>query len=137
MRTVSIFGLSVLGMIFALPAEALTISNADSDPHTITVTVGGDSKELTIEPETEVEAPCDKGCKVELESGEQYEMQGGEIVSIEGGVIFLDNAPGLEDEDDSAAGEPDAPSDAEPDSGDSAEAPPADSTPTGATPQAQ
>lgn len=137
MRTVSIFGLGVLAMLFALPAEALTISNADPDPHTITVTIGGDSKELTIEPDTEVDAPCDKGCKIELESGEQYDMQGGETVSIEGGVIFLDNAPGLEDEDDSAAGVPDEPSDVEPDAGDSAEAPPADSAPSESAPQAQ
>ncbi len=52
--------------------------------------VGGDSKELTIEPQTEVDPPCDKGCTVELESGEQYEMQGGEEVSIEDGVIFVE-----------------------------------------------
>ena len=136
MRTVSIFGLGVLAMFFALSAQALTISNADPDPHTITVTVGGDSKELTIEPDTEIDAPCDKGCKIELESGEQYDLQGGETVSIEGGVIFLDSAPGLEDGDGPAAGVPDEPSDAEPDAGDS-EAPPADSAPSEAAPQAQ
>jgi len=91
-------------MLFALPAEALTISNVDPDPHTITVTVDSDSKELTIEPQTEVEPPCDKGCKVELENGEQYEMKGDESVSIEDGVIFVDAAPSDEQDDGAAAG---------------------------------
>jgi hypothetical protein len=131
------FSLGVLAILFALPAEALTISNADPDPHTITVTVGGDSKELTIEPDTEVDAPCEKGCKVELESGEQYDLQGGETVSIEGGVIFLDNAPELEDGDDSTAAVPDGPSDEKPGAGDSAEAPPGDEAGSEAAPKAQ
>ena len=103
MRVASIFGLGVLGMLFAAPAEALTITNTDPDSHTITVKVGGDSKELTIEPQTEVDPPCDKGCTVELESGEQYEMQGGEEVSIEDGVIFVDSTPGNGDDDEGAA----------------------------------
>ena len=46
MRVAKIFGLLVLGMLFAVPAEALTITNTDPDAHTITVKVGGDSKEL-------------------------------------------------------------------------------------------
>jgi hypothetical protein len=137
MRTVSILGLGVLAMIFAFPAEALTISNVDPDPHTITVTVGSDSNELTIEPQTEVDPPCDKGCKVELENGEQYEMKGDESVSIEDGVIFVDAAPSEEGDDGAAAGAtPDEPSDTEPDQGDNAEAPPADSPPADAAPQA-
>ena len=103
MRVASIFGLGVLGMLFAVPAEALTITNSDPDPHTITVKTGGDSKDFKIEPQTEVEPPCDKGCTVELESGEQYEMQGGEEASIEDGVIFVDSTPGNGEGDDSAA----------------------------------
>jgi hypothetical protein len=136
MRTVRILGLGILATIFAFPAEALTISNVDPDPHTITVTVGSDSQELTIEPQTEVDAPCDKGCKVELESGEQYEMKGDESVSIEDGVIFVDAAPSEEGDDGAAGATPDEPSDTEPDQGDSAGAPPADSPPADAAPQA-
>src|SRR3979411_3016051 len=120
MRTVSILGLGILATIFAFPAEALTISNVDPDPHTITVTVGSDSQELTIEPQTEVDAPCDKGCKVELESGEQYEMKGDESVSIEDGVIFVDAAPSEEGDDGAAGATPDEPSETEPDQGDRA-----------------
>ncbi|HLO22218.1 MAG TPA: hypothetical protein VK193_02210 [Methyloceanibacter sp.] len=108
MRVAKIFGLLVLGMLFAVPAEALTITNTDPDAHTITVKVGGDSKDFKIEPQTAVDPPCDKGCTVELESGEQYEMQGGEEVSIEDGVIFVDSTPGGDD-DEGAASESDQP----------------------------
>ena len=97
MRVAKLLGLGVLGMFFAVPAEALTITNTDPDPHTITVKTGGDSKDFKIEPQTAVDPPCDKGCTVELESGEQYEMQGGEEVSIEDGVIFVDSTPGGDD----------------------------------------
>ncbi len=99
MRVARIFGIGLLSMLFAVPAKALTITNSDPDAHTITVKVGADAKELTIEPQTEVDPPCDKGCTVELESGEQYEMQGGEQASIEDGVLFVDSAPGAGDDD--------------------------------------
>lgn len=120
MRIATVLGLGVLGMLFILPAQALTISNTDPDPHTVTVKTGGDSTELVVEPEMAVEAPCGAGCTVELENGEQYEMKGGEEVSIEGGAIFVDAVPGSDDDeaddDDTAAlGDPDAPSDDEPD----------------------
>src|SRR6516165_6382051 len=67
MRTVCLLSLGVAGALFALPAQALTISNTDADSHAITVTVNGDSKELTIEPQAQVDAPCDKGCTVGLD----------------------------------------------------------------------
>ena len=44
MRVASIFCVGVLSMLFAAPAEALTITNSDPDPHTITVKVGGDAR---------------------------------------------------------------------------------------------
>jgi hypothetical protein len=102
---------SVAGLVFAFPASALTISNVDPDPHTITVTAGTDTKQVTVEPDQQVDAVCTEGCLVELENGEQYQMQGGEAVSIEDGVIFVDSAPGgdaddvpdTDDSDDDAA----------------------------------
>jgi len=116
MKIATILGLGVLGMLFILPAQALTISNTDPDPHTVTVKAGSDSTELVVEPQMAVEPPCAAGCTVELENGENYEMKGGEEVSIEGGVIFVDAVPGSDDDDDddtAAIGE----------AGDSAEAP--------------
>ncbi len=116
MKIATVLGLGVLGMLFILPAQALTISNTDPDPHTVTVKTGGDSTELVVEPQMAVEAPCAAGCTVELENGEIYDMNGGEEVSIEGGIIFVDTVPGSDDDDTAAIGE-----DAE--SQDSAEAP--------------
>jgi hypothetical protein len=126
MRIAIILGLGVLGMFLAPPAQALTISNTDTDSHTITVKTGGDSTELVVEPDMAVEPPCASGCTVELENGEQYEMKGGEVVSIEGGIMFVDSVPGNEvGEDDGTAsvGEP-----AEAGSQDSAAGPSTDSS---------
>ena len=94
-----IAGLGVLGVSCATPALALTISNVDPKPHTVTVTAGSDAKELTIEPDKNVEAECGSGCKIKLENGEIYEMKGGETVSIDGGVIFVDASPDANDKD--------------------------------------
>jgi hypothetical protein len=99
MKFVSIAALGVLGLLYDGPAQALTIVNVDPDPHTITVTVGSDSKELTIAPEKEVDAPCGDGCKVKLENGEAYDLKGGEAVSIEDGAIFVDASPDADDND--------------------------------------
>jgi hypothetical protein len=90
MRTVTISGLGLLGLLIPLPAQALTITNTDADPRTVTVKAGSDSKELTIEPGKVAEPPCAQSCTIELENGELYEMQGGEEVSIEDGIIFVD-----------------------------------------------
>lgn len=90
MRTVTVLGLGVLGLFTAVPAQALTISNTDADPRTITVETGGDSKELTIEPQASAEPPCEPACTIVLENGERYEMEGGEEVAIEDGTIFVD-----------------------------------------------
>ena len=112
MKLVGFSVASVAGLIFALPASALTISNVDPDAHTITVTAGTDTKQVTVEPDQQIDAVCAEGCRVELENGEQYQMQGGETVSIEDGVIFVDAAPSdgdaddlpdMEDSDDDAA----------------------------------
>jgi hypothetical protein len=86
-------GLGVLGFLIAPPAQALTISNVDPKPHTITVQTGGDSAELTIEPNKAAEPSCQSGCIVELENGEKYEMKGNEEASIEGGIMFVDVVP--------------------------------------------
>jgi len=72
MRLATVFGLGVLGMILAAPAQALTISNTDDKPHTVTIKTAGDSAQLVVEPQKAVEAPCASGCTVELENGDQY-----------------------------------------------------------------
>jgi len=129
MKIATILGLGVLGMLFILPAQALTISNTDPDPHTVTVKAGSDSTELVVEPQMAVEPPCAAGCTVELENGELYDMKGGEEVSIEGGVIFVDAVPGSDDDDGDTAAIGESGEDSE--SQDSAEAP------SDAAPQAQ
>jgi len=99
MRLGGVLIASVAGFVFAHSASALTISNEDPDPHTITVTAGTDTKQITVEPDQQVDAVCAEGCTVTLDNDEQYQMQGGETVSIEDGVIFVDAAPGSDADD--------------------------------------
>jgi hypothetical protein len=109
MKFFKIAGFGVLGLLYADPAFALAILNVDPKPHSISVTAGTDSKKLTIEPGKQTDAPCDGGCKVTLENGEQYELKGSETVSIDGGVIFIDASPDA-DASDIPNIDPDAPS---------------------------
>jgi len=55
MKLVGFSVASIAGIIFAFPASALTISNVDPEPHTIIVTAGTDTKELTVEPDQQVD----------------------------------------------------------------------------------
>jgi hypothetical protein len=126
---VSLASVTALGL-FASPALALTISNADADPHTVTVTAGADSKEVTVAPDQQVDAGCAEGCKVKLENGEEYDLKGPEQVSIEGGVMFVDHSPDADDED-----VPDIDPDAETTAPN--EAAPSDQSATSAVPQGQ
>lgn len=93
MRLFGIAALGALGLLYAGEAQALTITNMDAKPHTITVTAGSDSKQVTIEATKDADASCDSGCKIKLESGDEYEFKGGEKVSIDGGVMFVDASP--------------------------------------------
>jgi hypothetical protein len=93
MRSIGVATLGVTTLLCAAPAQALTISNIDPKPHTVTVMAGSDSKELTIEAEKKADAPCSEGCKVKLENGDVYELKGGETVSIEDGVMYVDHSP--------------------------------------------
>ena len=93
MRTIAEASLGVVALLCAGPVQALTILNIDPKPHTVTVTAGSDSKQLTIESEKEVDAPCSDGCKLKLENGDVYELKGGETVSIEDGVMYVDHSP--------------------------------------------
>ena len=110
MRLLGIAVLGALGFFYAGEAQALTISNMDAKPHTVTVTAGSDSKQLTIDAGAkDADAGCPSGCKIKLENGEEYEFKGGEVVSIDAGVMFVDSSP-----DASTDGIPDIDPDAPP-----------------------
>jgi hypothetical protein len=97
MRIVTSLALAAACVLFALPAEALTISNSDAKPHTITVKSGSESTEVTVAAEQSVQPPCQSGCTIELENGDVYELKGGEEASIDTGALFVDVVPGVED----------------------------------------
>jgi hypothetical protein len=93
MRFNTIAWLGLAGLVYSGPALALTITNIDPKPHTVTVTAGGKDNKITIEAQQASEAPCEGGCSVKLENGEVYQLKGGETISIEDGAIFVDSSP--------------------------------------------
>jgi hypothetical protein len=93
MKFASTATFGALALLCAVPAHALTISNADPKPHKITVIAGGSSNELTVEPDKQVDAACSGGCKVKLENGDTYELKGNETVSLDEGTLFVDHSP--------------------------------------------
>jgi hypothetical protein len=122
MRVVNILGLGVVAAVFASPAAALTITNNDPDKVTINVIVDGKGTEQSIEPGASVEPACEKGCVIELDSGDQYEVKGDEEASIEGGVLFFDVLPEVPESEYPNVDVPD-PDQPAPDAGAPAEAP--------------
>jgi hypothetical protein len=96
MRIVTSLALGAVCVLFALPAEALTISNVDPKPHTITVKSGSESTELTLAPAQSVQPACQSGCTIELENGDVYELKGGEEATIDTGALFVDVVPAVE-----------------------------------------
>jgi hypothetical protein len=99
MRLSSIAWLCLFSLLPAGPALALTISNLDTEPHTIDVNAGGRAEQLKVEPQKSVEPACSEGCKVKLENGEEYQFRGSETVSIDGGALFVDASPDAEAKD--------------------------------------
>ena len=119
MKVVNVLGLGLVAALFASPAAALTVTNNDPDAVTINVIVDGEGTEQSIEPGASVEPACEKGCVIELESGDQYEMKGDEEASIEDGALYVDEAPGVPEDEypnvdtpDSDQPDSDAPADA-------------------------
>jgi len=99
MRVVNVFGLGLVAAVFASPAVALTITNNDPDAVTINVIVDGEGTKQSIEPGASVEPACEKGCVIELESGDQYEVKGDEQASIEAGILFFDEVPNIPEDE--------------------------------------
>ncbi len=77
-------------------ADALTITNRDTENHKVTVSEddGSDSKEYHMEPSARLDGLCLDGCTIRLnDSPEAYEYKANEIVSIEGRQLFRDKSP--------------------------------------------
>jgi hypothetical protein len=89
----SLLGLAVAAsFVAATEAQALSITNRETTPQTLTVMAGDNKDVVTIDPEQAVEGICNAGCVIQLKNGDEYEFEGTEIVSMEDGALFLDDA---------------------------------------------
>jgi hypothetical protein len=94
MKLLPVLGLSLLGVLAASPAFALTITNDDPDPQIVIVTKGGASQTITVAPQQKAQADCEGGCVLKLkDSDDQYDFRGADQVSIQDDVMFIDDDP--------------------------------------------
>ncbi len=65
-------------------AHAASITNQDSESHTLTVTEGGTQEQLQLAPGDTVEF-CPTGCFVTMPSADREALTGAETIDIVGG----------------------------------------------------
>ncbi len=83
---------AVTALLWAQPAAAVTLSNNDSKPYKITVTVKAESKVHDLAPGKKLVGFCKSGCVIRLNgsAADDYELEGTERVSIESGLVYYD-----------------------------------------------
>lgn len=91
----SAVGLGV-AVLFAAPAEALSITNRDDRIHRITIVEGESRTDHSLAPAATLADVCAEGCVIRLNDSDddEYELEGPEIVSIEEGHLFYDGTDG-------------------------------------------
>ena len=75
-------------LLFASAAQALTITNKDSEEHRLQVTEGDEepvSHEVSLPSGQTLEDLCPEGCVIALQNGVQESFEGGEAVDIKDG----------------------------------------------------
>jgi hypothetical protein len=94
----------------ASQADALQVTNRDTEDHKISVTEKSGTQELTVKASQVLDGICTGGCTIKTQDGEEYEFDGNEVVSIEEGLMFLDEPSdaGAPDTGEPAAAPPDA-----------------------------
>lgn len=90
-RTVIAIAAVALGPFPFVSAEAATITNTDSMPHTVTVENTTPPQVHAIAPQSQKKDICPAGCVVKLDGHEdRYIVEGGELLSIEDGTLYYD-----------------------------------------------
>jgi len=81
-------GLLIFASVFAGPAAAASITNGDSDAHTLQITEDGVRSELAIGAGETVEV-CNTGCFLTLPNGDRAVLEGDEVVDIIAGAAVI------------------------------------------------
>ncbi len=80
----------LLTLLSVSPAQALQITNRDTEDHKMTMTEKDKSRDIVVKPSEVLDNVCNAGCTIKMSDGEEYEFDGNELVSIEEGLMFLD-----------------------------------------------
>jgi predicted porin len=76
-----------VAMVAAGAANALTLTNRDSESMDVTVATSEGSSTMTLESGASGEAMCEGGCTVSLPDGTSEELEGDESIAIENGAF--------------------------------------------------
>ncbi len=72
-------------------ANAVTITNRDTESYKVTVSEGDNSNEVNISPSQKLDGICLNGCTLRLnDKSDEYVLEGDEVVSIEGSELYMD-----------------------------------------------
>lgn len=90
-----IAALVFIGVSFATPVAAVSVTNRDDKEHRITIVEEDGAKKVdhVLKPNQVLENICLKGCIIRLNDSEEdeYELvEGTEVVSIEDGYLYYD-----------------------------------------------
>ena len=95
MSAKAVAALSLVALVWAVPASASSITNRDDTDFKVTITEGKVTKDHILAPLAELADVCKQGCVVWLNDDQDvsYKLKGADVVSIEDGLLYYDGAP--------------------------------------------
>lgn len=76
-------------LLLAAHANALTLTNNESQPQDVTVITGDQEKALSISPGEALNDLCSTSCVLRLPDGSEYELEPQDQVALEDGTIYV------------------------------------------------
>jgi hypothetical protein len=88
----AVFVPAAVALSLVTSAHAASVTNRDSQDHTITVVEGDTKKDHVLKPNAVLTGICEKGCIVRLSGRDEdpYELESSDVTSIEGGLLYDD-----------------------------------------------
>ncbi len=84
--------LLLIACLLPIPADAITVKNADREPRTLTIIEGARKITIDLKPSEQRNGICESTCEIETQDGDVYEFDGNEFVVIEEGLLYIEDA---------------------------------------------
>ena len=98
-------------LLLTTAAQAVSVTNRDSQDHKVTVIEGDSKVDHVLKPDAILQDVCQKGCLMRLDdsSEDPYELEGSEVTSIEDGQLYDDEPEAPAEPPSGEAGQPSQP----------------------------